>query len=136
LPARRHPRQGARAAAGGHRPDQGADHPALARACPPEGAADRAERSNQVERARGTGSAWRQEETAMTDVKLSPEELAVLRSVLGAIVVKTRTGEVGVTHGMDRFVSSMVILRRRERDALDSALKKLGLGNGARHFEG
>ena len=34
------------------------------------------------------------------------------------------------------FVATKVILRRAERDALDAAYRKLGLGNGAKRFDG
>jgi hypothetical protein len=66
----------------------------------------------------------------MSDTKLSPEELQVLRAVLAPLVVKSRTGELGILHGMDRFVSTQVILKKKDLGALDAVAKKLGLSGG------
>jgi hypothetical protein len=66
----------------------------------------------------------------MSDTKLSSEELQILRAALAPLVVKIRTGELGILHGMERFVSTKVILKKKDLDVLDSAAKKLGLGDG------
>lgn len=66
----------------------------------------------------------------MSDTKLTSEELEILRTVLSPLVVKARTGELGIIHGMDRFVSTQMTLRKKELNVLDSVLKKLGLGDG------
>ena len=66
----------------------------------------------------------------MADLNLSTEEAALLRSVLAPLVIKSRTGEVGILHGMGRFVSTQVILKKRELDTLDEVARKLGLGSG------
>lgn len=66
----------------------------------------------------------------MADVKLSSEELQLLRMIISPLVIKSRTGELGISHGMDRFVSSQVILKKKDLELLDSLAKKVGLGNG------
>jgi hypothetical protein len=66
----------------------------------------------------------------MSDTKLSSDELEILRAVISPLVVKMRTGELGIMHGMDRFVSTQIILRKKELNVLDSVVKKLGLGDG------
>jgi F0F1-type ATP synthase epsilon subunit len=66
----------------------------------------------------------------MSETKLSSEELQVLRAVIAPIVVKSRTGELGILHGMGRFVSTQVILKKKDLDVLDSVAKKIGLGGG------
>lgn len=66
----------------------------------------------------------------MSDTKLSSEELQVLRAVLAPLVVKSRTGELGVLHGMDRFVSTQVILKKKDLNVLDAVAKRLGLNGG------
>lgn len=71
--------------------------------------------------------------TPMSDVRLSPGEAAALRTALSALVVKTRTGELGIVHGADRFVSTRLIFRRPELDALHAAARKLGLGGIGEH---
>jgi len=69
----------------------------------------------------------------MSDVRLSPGEAAALRTALSALVVKTRTGELGIMHGAARFVSTQRIFRRPELEALQTAARKLGLGGIGEH---
>lgn len=69
----------------------------------------------------------------MSDVRLSPGEAAALRTALSALVVKTRTGELGIVHGAGRFVSTQRIFRKAELDALHAAARKLGLGGVGEH---
>ena len=71
----------------------------------------------------------------MPEAKLSEAEIAALRSVLQTIVVKARTGELGILHGADRFVSTQIILKQPERTALESATRKVCLA-GLRSYSG
>jgi hypothetical protein len=64
----------------------------------------------------------------MAEVRFTAEEAEVLREVLAAIAVRGRTGEVGVMHGAQRFVSTQLVLRKQARAALDTAARKVGLG--------
>ena len=70
----------------------------------------------------------------MADVKLTDDELEMLRVAFTPLVIKNRTGELGIIHGMNRFVSTQICLKKRELDLLDSVAKKLGLGNGVRRI--
>jgi hypothetical protein len=36
-----------------------------------------------------------------------------IRAVLGAVTIRRRTGELGITHGLERFVSTHVVVERR-----------------------
>lgn len=63
----------------------------------------------------------------MPEVKLTSEEIAVLRSTLSKFSVRGRTGELGVLHGLDRFVSTQLILKKSDRDALNAIAAKVGL---------
>ncbi len=72
----------------------------------------------------------------MPEVKLTSEEAQVLRAALSVLFVKTRTGELGITHGADRFVSTQRILKRPDRDALDSVARKVGLSGGLAAWDG
>jgi hypothetical protein len=67
----------------------------------------------------------------MSAVKLTAAEADVLRTVLGTLLVKGRTGELGVLHGADRFVSTQQILRKPDREALDAIARKVGLAGMA-----
>jgi hypothetical protein len=67
----------------------------------------------------------------MAEVRLTAEEAQALRTAMSALVIKGRTGELGIMHGADRFVSTQYIFRRDDRQALDAAVRKLGL-NGLR----
>jgi hypothetical protein len=66
----------------------------------------------------------------MPEVRLSAEEAEALRRAMTALAVRVRTGELGVLHGLERFVSTHATFRRAELDALDAAARKLGLAAG------
>jgi hypothetical protein len=63
----------------------------------------------------------------MPDVKLTSEEAEAVRAALSTLVVKNRSGELGIMHGADRFVSAQRIFRKKDREILDVAARKLGL---------
>lgn len=63
----------------------------------------------------------------MAEVKLTSDEIAVLRSVLSKFAIRGRTGELGVVHGLDRFVSANLILKKSDREALNTIASKVGL---------
>ncbi len=69
----------------------------------------------------------------MDEIRLTTDEAGALRSALSTLVVKARTGELGLLHGADRFVSSQRILKKAERDALNAAARKLGLSGLAEY---
>lgn len=71
----------------------------------------------------------------MPEARLTSDEIEALKLVLGAIRIRSRTGELGIAHGADRFVSTNICLRKPQRDALNSAFAKLGLPNGPRESE-
>lgn len=64
----------------------------------------------------------------MSEAKLSATEAEVLRSVLQSVVVRTRTGELGIVHGVDRFVGTALMLKAAELGALEAVARKVGLG--------
>lgn len=64
------------------------------------------------------------------DIKLTDDEVKVLRAALSTLVIKGKTGELGITAGMDRFVSTGRIFKKGDREILDSAVKKLGVSSG------
>ena len=63
----------------------------------------------------------------MSETKLSSAEANAVRLVLQSVVIRARTGELGLAHGLDRFVGSSVMLGRPEREALEQVAKKVGL---------
>ena len=65
----------------------------------------------------------------MTDAKLTSQEAGALRKVLATLVVRDRTGEVGIIHGAERFVSTQLCLRKADRELLDAAAAKVGLSS-------
>jgi hypothetical protein len=60
----------------------------------------------------------------MPEVRLTAEEAEAVRAALSLLVVKNRTG---IMHGADRFVSAQRIFRKKDREMLDAAARKLGL---------
>jgi hypothetical protein len=71
----------------------------------------------------------------MPETKLNAEEAQAVRAALSVMVIKNRTGELGIMHGLDRFVSTQRILKKPERDALHAAARKVGL-DGIREYAG
>ena len=66
----------------------------------------------------------------MPDIKLTPEEAQALRAALGRFAIRARTGELGIVHGADRFVSTQLCLRKPDKEALNSVAAKLGIRSG------
>ena len=63
----------------------------------------------------------------MSNVILTPSEAAALKRAASNLVVKNRTGELGISHGANRFVSTQDCFRKQDLDALNSAMTKLGI---------
>jgi hypothetical protein len=53
-----------------------------------------------------------------------------MRVLLSKVAVRSRTGEVGIIHGANRFVSTHLCLSKAERALLGSVAVKLGLQKG------
>jgi hypothetical protein len=71
----------------------------------------------------------------MTETELSKEESEILKTVLGKLTIKKRTGKIGILHGMDRFVSTHLCLNKKEIEWLASAVAKIGLKSGIKEIE-
>ena len=69
------------------------------------------------------------------DIKISESEKEILKIVLSQIIIKKRTGELGVVHGIDRFVSSNISLKKDGIETLDQLAKKFGIGE-IRKYDG
>jgi hypothetical protein len=66
----------------------------------------------------------------MTKITLSDQEVEALRVVLQQIVIKSRTGELGILHGIERFVSTKTPLKREMIAYLDSLASKVNVKIG------
>jgi hypothetical protein len=64
----------------------------------------------------------------MADITLTSDEAKELRIALSTILVRERTGEIGITHGLERFVSTNITRRKPELAHLDAVARKIGLG--------
>ena len=64
------------------------------------------------------------------EIKLNKAESEILKVMLSQIKIKKRTGKIGITHGMNRFVSTNVILKKDHVKTLDDLARKTGLNNG------
>lgn len=69
----------------------------------------------------------------MASISLSDEEAKELRTLLSVVCIRERTGEIGILHGMDRFVSTNACRKKKEVEALDAVAKRCGLP-GIRRF--
>ncbi len=63
----------------------------------------------------------------MSAISISESEARELCTLLSVIHVRERTGEIGVVHGLDRFVSTSVCKKKKELDALDAIARRCGL---------
>lgn len=61
---------------------------------------------------------------------MNNEEISVLKAVLKQLTIRSRTGELGIIHGMDRFVSTHQTFKKNELEHLDQFAQKIGLANG------
>jgi len=68
------------------------------------------------------------------EVRLTEEEKEVLKWILEEIVIKDRTGAIGIMHGADRFVSMSFTMRKPSRIVLNSVYRKFGLANGIKEI--
>jgi hypothetical protein len=63
----------------------------------------------------------------MPSIVLNEEEAKELRTVLSLIQIRERTGELGVVHGLDRFVSTNVCKKKKEIETLDAVARRCGI---------
>ena len=68
----------------------------------------------------------------MNEIKLTPEEVQALRAALQSLVIRHRTGELGIIHGADRFVGTTRSFSKIERAHLDSLARRVGIPGGIR----
>jgi len=52
-----------------------------------------------------------------------------------SLAIRRRTGELGIVHGMERFVSTQLPLKAAQQTALDALARKLGLSGGVRRAD-
>jgi len=61
------------------------------------------------------------------DIKLTEDEIAAVRAVLSQVVMQERSGQIGIMHGANRFVTMNVSLKKHGQGVLAAAYKKLGV---------
>ncbi len=61
------------------------------------------------------------------EIKLNNTETELIKALLKNVVVRSRTGELGIFHGADRFVSTNTILKKPAIMELEKLFIKLGL---------
>ena len=66
----------------------------------------------------------------MRETKLTAAEASILRSVLAQIVLRSRTGQLGILHGANRFVSTNLSLKKADRELLNGIADKVGIVGG------
>ena len=62
-------------------------------------------------------------------INLDNSEVEILNVILREFVIKDRTGELGILHGADRFVSTNICLKKRQRNELKALYNKFGMQN-------
>ena len=61
------------------------------------------------------------------EIKLTQEEVDTLKPIISKLCIRRRTGELGILHGLDRFVSLQIILKKLNIEVLENIAKKVGL---------
>ena len=69
------------------------------------------------------------------EIKLDSDEIEILKRVINPLVVQKRSGQVGILHGMDRFVTTNVSLKESQKKVLEGIFQKLGL-SGIKEYNG
>lgn len=59
-------------------------------------------------------------------VTFDNSELEILKVILREFVIKDRTGELGILHGANRFISTNICLKKQHRKDLKELFSKLG----------
>lgn len=60
------------------------------------------------------------------EIKIFEAELEILKLLLSQITIKNRTGEIGIMHGTERFVSTKIVLKKDGVQLLQQLAKKAG----------
>ena len=60
------------------------------------------------------------------EIKLNQLEIDALKNLFYSIYFNKRKGEIGIRHGMDRFVSSGLILKKANFETLNKLCQRLG----------
>ena len=63
----------------------------------------------------------------MSQTILNDAESAALARAVRHLVVRARTGEIGILHGAERFVSTHDCFKKEDLKSLEAALRKLGV---------
>ena len=71
----------------------------------------------------------------VAETKLKADEVAVLRAILSKLAVRSRTGELGIVHGAERFVSTQLCLSKVDRTVLADVASKVGLKRGIQEVQ-
>jgi hypothetical protein len=72
----------------------------------------------------------------MGQYELRPEEVSALRVILQAIAVAQPSGEIGVVHGPDRFVTSRYGLDASSLKGIEQLARKLDVPGGIKTVRG
>lgn len=67
----------------------------------------------------------------MSQHTLRPQEIEALRVLLSSVAVD-KSGEIGVVHGANRFVTSRYGLKAEQIEVLNSLARKVGVQSGLR----
>ena len=63
-------------------------------------------------------------------MNLSTEESEIIKTLISSFTLRKRTGEIGIMHGLERFISTHKTFKKQKVDTLDAVFKKFGLTNG------
>jgi len=69
------------------------------------------------------------------ELKINDEEISLLRSILSQMAIQDHSSVLGFMHGLDRFVSLNLPLKKKQKDALNLLANKIGLAAGIKNVK-
>ena len=63
------------------------------------------------------------------EIKFTDAEIQMLKLILSKMAIQENTGAIGVIHGLDRFISLDISLKKKEKEQIDNIAHKLKLGD-------
>jgi len=65
---------------------------------------------------------------------LDNQEQELLAAVMQQFVIKTNTGQLGIVHGAERFISTSIVLKKPQLKVLDQIYAKLSTEDEVRRI--
>ena len=69
------------------------------------------------------------------ELKVNEIELSLLKSIFEQMAIQDHSSMLGFMHGMNRFVSLNIALKKNQKETLDDLAAKLGVSHGIKRVK-